>query len=223
MSSRRELLIEGTTEAAGMRAMGPLFVDELREDGESPDSPPGVKRDWFTVAAWLGHKGGVFTKDQRQQIIEGWTAYIAIGLAPSAELQPIFDSVSNGLENGGSEPPPKEVMDVFDRLLATDVQIREKRASDLKAERKKFQRIFQEVKPKKGKGLWRSRDANQRQWIFISVVWFAAVFAYAWLFDPFDVGGWSDLEDEHMYRLYAIALLPVIAVSVLASYRKLVR
>ena len=223
MPARRELLLEGNTAGVAMVALGPFFIDELREDGESLDSPPGLKRDWFTVAEWLGHSGGEFSPEHRKLIADAWTAYFAIGVAPCLRLQSNFDSISAEMKRESKLRPPSQILDVFDRLLASDAEIREKRESDLRDERIKIQRAFQGKSASAKGGWWRRKRPEQRQWIFLCSIWAIGVFAYAWLFDPFDTGGWGDMEDEHFYRLYAIALFPAIAGIVAVIYRRWVR
>ncbi|MDP3907490.1 hypothetical protein [Novosphingobium sp.] len=222
MSEPRELLIEGTTTADAMRATGPFFIEQLKEDAEAVDGPPGLKRDWFTVADWLDHKGGPISLDQRLQITEAWIAYISIGVAPSLALQALFDSIAKDLAGEVATRPPAAILDVFDRLLATDDEIKIKRASDLRKERRKLQEAFQGAAFKQP-NRFAQKGSRVRKIIFFSAVWALVVHLYAWLFDPLGVGGWEELEQEHFHRLLVISLLPALALLVFGAYRKWVR
>lgn len=222
MEAGRELLIDGTTTVDAMRATGPFFIEELKDDAEAPDSPPALKRDWFTVADWLDHKGGPLTLDQRLQITEAWIAYLSIGVAPSLTLQALFDRMSEDLAGETTIRPPTAVLDVFDRLLATDDEIKIKRASDLRGERKKIQEVFQATVAKQPQQI-SARRRRMRKIVFISAIWAFSVYLYAWLFDPLGVGGWEYLEQEHFHRLLVIALLPPLAILVFGIYRRWAR
>jgi hypothetical protein len=225
MDTRRELNIAGTTHAAAMRAMGPFFLEELKQDAEAVDCPPAVKRDWFIIADWLGHSGGELEETQRIKIAQAWSAYMAIGVGPSAKLQPIFSEVSSELKRGSKlDRPPTDVMNVFDRLLASDAEIKAKRDADIANEKLRLQKAMQ-GNPRKTTGniSGRYNRIKYRKLIFVSIVWIAIVFLYAWLFDPFDIGGWDQLDDAEMNRLFVISLLPPIAYAVFSAYQKWVR
>lgn len=222
MTRRHEILIEGTSVGAGLRGMGQYFVDQLKEDGERPDVPAEVKREWFTLAAWLGHAGGELTKEQKQKVAGAWTAYLVIGVAPSKSLQQNFDFFAAEVAGQESSKPPKEIMDVFDRMLASDHEIRIKRESDLRVERKNLKQVFEGVRVTPARGI-STDDREWRKVAFVTAAWTAAVFLYAWLFDPFDQGGWDNLEDEDLNRLIVISLLPLSALLMFKAYRKWVR
>lgn len=222
MARRHEIVIEGTSVAAGLRGMGIYFVEQLQEDAEDSNGPADMKRDWFILAAWLGHSGGQLTKEQKQKIAEAWTAYLAIGLAPSHTLQKNFDHFAAEVAGEIASKPPTEIMNVFDRMLASDEEIKTKRESDLREERRNFQRAFHGVRVTPA-GVTFKGDRVWRKVAFGTVVWTVAVFLYAWLFDPFDEGGWDNLDDEHFNRMIVISLLPVLAFMLFKAYRRWVR
>ena len=216
---RKPILIDLDPDAPALGWMGAYFIDQLQRDSQLPQAPPAMKRDWFTVANWLGITSGELDEDRKQKINDAWSAYIEIGVAPCARLQPIFDEASQENREGKGARPPKEVLDVFDRLLATDEEIRSKRAMDLRIEGQRLQQAFKHLgKPKAP--LRRDSSRVLRKMAFFSLLWMAGVFLYAWLFDPLDVGGWEELESEHFNRLWVISLLPPIAATLFAAYRK---
>lgn len=122
---------------------GAFFVKTLRDLAFSDTGTPSVKADWKIVEAWLENYGTPLTDTELEKVQDAWLAYLAIGLAPSFALQGPFDALSAAIKKQIVITPahkaPTKVMDVFDRLLATDKDIKEKRASDIEAERKRFE------------------------------------------------------------------------------------
>ena len=90
----------------------------------------------MVIQSWLGAQGSSLTPEELDRFRVGWKAYIARVVAPSRRLQRAFDSMSRSLLS--SEPdcrqhkPPIVVLEAFDRLLASDAEIREKRHTDSK-------------------------------------------------------------------------------------------
>src|SRR3546814_3971671 len=116
-----------------------MFLSELRADGSSTDAPEGMRKDWTIVAEWLEHTAGDLTSQQFEKLEKAWIAYLAIGLAPSVELQSAFQHYSEQFpDQNKADRAPTAVMNVFDRLLATDAQIKLKRTSALKAVEERF-------------------------------------------------------------------------------------
>jgi len=217
----RQIIVDNSDETGVLRQMGALFADELREDAERPDAPAAIKRDWFTVADWLGHTSGPLTAEQAKSVEEAWIAYWAMGVAPSGKLQDQFDHYSTELAGRRGTTPPKAVLDVFDRMLATDEEIRTKRSADTRREAQAFQRAAQALKGRPlREGARPEGGPSLRQAMFGTVVWGVAVFVYAWLFDPFDEGGWDRLDDEQFNKLFVICILPLVAFLLLKIYRK---
>jgi hypothetical protein len=106
---------------------GVFFIHMLRKAALAGDAPTGQLKDWQVIEKWLGCLGGNITSVQEEKIGKGWKAYLAIGLAPSFKLQEAFDFYEKYYKDVGysykDDKPPTEVMDVFDRLLATDKEI----------------------------------------------------------------------------------------------------
>lgn len=112
--------------------MGAQCVTDLRIDASTPGVPKELVEDWKIVESWLGCTGRELTDDDYQKIGIAWRSYIARGLAPSVALEPVFKEFSKTAKEQGwkSEKVPPDLFHVFDRLLARDKEIQEKRASD---------------------------------------------------------------------------------------------
>ena len=159
---------------------GIAFIDDLKMDSEHGDAPSSLVDDWKIIEKWLGCAGRQLTKEDNEKIGKAWRAYLAVGVAPSDKLQPVFTSFSNQYQREGlayvADKPPTEVMDVFDRLLATDAEIKKKRARDIDSERKRFEAILQNVRVDRGlRDRFESLSRNKRILIAIAVAWVAWV------------------------------------------------
>ena len=206
------------------RQSGLIFLDDLRSDASRADAPDAVKRDWAVIAAWIEHTSGNLTSAQAKKLEAAWTAYLAIGLAPSAALQDIFTSCADELAGSDKrDRAPAEVMDVFDRLLATDEEIRAKRAADLARTEDQFRPLLNKFPGHRRVGWWRRQSPLARTWIFGTVVWATVVLVAALFFDPFDVGGWDRMNDEEFIRLLLIITAPAGAGAVYYIYQRWVR
>ncbi len=216
---RMRTITVGPTEADTLRSLGLQFVLELKEDADDPTCPAGVRADWQKIADWLEYSAGELTSTQVDQIKRGWSGYLAIGLAPCHNLQPNFDHFSKQVSGEELNRTPTIIMNVFDRLLATDQEIKQKRVADIEAERRKLEPIFEAIK-RRDLSRWRSLSPAFRQWVFVCIIWFVAVYAYAYLFDPFDTGGWDNMDDDAFNRVVAVAVLPIIGGFLHRAYRK---
>ena len=206
---------------AGFLDTGIFFVDTLRDLASEVDTPQRVKADWDVIQQWLGNDAALLTTEHKKRVRDGWKAYIAIGLAPNDKLQDTFDLLSAALL--ATEPtcknqrPPTEVMDVFDRLLASDTEIAQKRAKDIAAEKERIRpalvRLSATASNKKDASgtAWKNRPPEFRKWVFFSVIWFATVVLYTVVFDPFDHGAWRYWSEADVFKVSMISLIPTIA------------
>jgi hypothetical protein len=129
---------------------GLFFIKTLRALSKAGNSSHELTADWKIIEKWLGCEGRGITKDDENRISKAWGSYIGQGLAPSFDLQPTFDMFSKQYKDTGcsfkEDKPPADVIEVFDRLLATDDELKAKRIHDLDKEQKKLKKI---LKPKK--------------------------------------------------------------------------
>jgi hypothetical protein len=194
---------------------GVFFIHMLRKTALAGDAPTGQLENWQVIERWLGCKGGNITSVEEDKIGKGWKAYLAIGPAPSFKLQDAFDFYEKQYKESGysfkDDKPPTEVMDVFDRLLATDKEITAKKNHDWAEEKKKWEAVLKKLPKKKLTFAQRisSLSKNSRVFIAASVAWFIwVVFRTAdyWEILGIDLNDW----DEDMF--FANLILPIIAV-----------
>lgn len=189
----------------------------LRDLAQSPKTPQSIKHDWSVIEEWLGCAGRQLNQNDFDKISKAWIAYYAIGVAPSHQLQSLFDDFSEkySAERNGFllEKAPTHVMDVFDRMLATDAQINEKKAADWAVEKDKFAKILSNLPSKNQTSWWRQQSRSFRAWIFISFAWAAIATFYISVFDPFDVRNWNyaDVKD-YLKAFSTIGLIFILGI-----------
>jgi hypothetical protein len=156
---------------------GVFFLDMLRKNSLAADAPTAIKDDWSTVKNWLGFDNNI-TSSEEEKLSKAWKSYLAIGCAPSFKLQSAFDQYAQQYKESGysfkEHKAPSEVMDVFDRLLATDSEISAKRNHDWAEEKRKLDAVFKNF-PKKKRSLKQkisSLSKNSRILIASSITWF---------------------------------------------------
>lgn len=108
------------------------FICELKSDSLRDKTPNGVVQDWKIIEQWIGCEERELNQQDKDRIERAWKSYFAIGIAPSLELQPLFNNfrVQAKLEKWEIVSIPSVVRDVFDRLLATDEEIKEKKKAE---------------------------------------------------------------------------------------------
>ena len=93
-----------------------------------------LKENWDAIDKWLGLDGSEIGPTDLARIAKAMKAYITVGIAPSNKLQPVFDEFSREYKSEGydfkSDTPPVSVINAFDRILATDEEIKMKRVDD---------------------------------------------------------------------------------------------
>jgi hypothetical protein len=110
---------------------GSLFLKVFNDIASSKaDLPEGVVRDWKTIEAWLGCAERELTSTDYQTFGVVFRSYLAHGIAPSLRLESAFKAYA---EMGKKEAwvtvaVPPELRGVFDRMLASDMQIQERQA-----------------------------------------------------------------------------------------------
>lgn len=206
---------------------GVAFVCELEKDALRETSPSGIVDDWKVVQDWLGCYGRALNGEDEAKITAAWRAYLARGVAPSVALQPIFDDFSNECQRNGlsyvRDNPPTGVMDVFDRLIASDVAIKAKREQDWRNERLKFQNAMRATSPKAGNSWWRDKSKAFRVWVFGSAVWALLVLLFFVVFDPHNYGAWEYMSGSDYLQMYCIMAMPLIGGAIKLLYDRLVK
>ena len=142
-------LLQSANLSTFLHETGHFFLEVLADVGSQPNAPTGVVDDMGKLLNWFGVKDlatwNGMTLDQKrkhhERFAESFEQYLLEGKAPNPELQPLFQRFRAWLVNvyrslsefmrGRNLELSDEVRGVFDRMLATDQQI--KQAEDLRA------------------------------------------------------------------------------------------
>lgn len=137
-------LMQSANESTFIHESGHYFLDVLTDVAMKDDAPAQVKADVQTLMDWFGVKDleewrNLSIDEQRaahEQFARGFEQYLREGEAPSTALEKVFKAFKDWLtkiykssEELQVEISP-EVRAVYDRLLATDEQIRAKEEID---------------------------------------------------------------------------------------------
>lgn len=132
MTAREIGLLKDANLSTFIHELGHSWLEELKLDASRSDAPEQLKNDWAIISKWLGTDGEL-TREQHEQFARGAEAYLMEGKAPSAELQPIFQRFKSWLTSiyktltGLNVKLNDEVRGVFDRLLASESEIKQAR------------------------------------------------------------------------------------------------
>ena len=137
-------LIQSANESTFIHESGHYFLDVLTDVAMKENAPAQVKADVQTLMTWFGVKDldewrSLSIDEQRaahEQFARGFEQYLREGEAPSTALEKVFKTFKDWLtkiykssEELQVEISP-EVRAVYDRVLATDEQIRAKEEID---------------------------------------------------------------------------------------------
>lgn len=190
-------------------SLGVSSIKELLEDASRSDSPVAIKRDWAIISDWLGHHTGPLTSDQIATVGKAFRGYFAIGDSPSVALRDAFIEFAE-IPSLAKDVivPPKEVREVFGRLLATDEEIAK---AAILAGSKSQSGGGRDETPLDRTELTRSPlELSGAKILFITGAWTLLVILYTWIFAPFENAyELRDLDSEDVHRLFAICVLPL--------------
>jgi len=193
---------------------GVFFITALQKMSQEKNPPPSLLKDWEIIENWLGCSGRRISKIDEDKIAKAWKAYLAIGLAPSFKLQGAFDLYCEKYKEENysfkEDKPPTEIMDVFDRQLATDEEITQKRKHDLDVEKKKFEQVFKKYEKKQTlKQRITPKTKTSKSLLIFTIAWLLwVIFRTA---DDFELLGiYFDSWDEDMF--FVNLLLPILSV-----------
>lgn len=133
MTAREIGLLKDADLSTFIHELGHSWLEEFKMDANSAQAPAALQNDWAVVAKWLGNDDGNLTVEQHEQFARGIESYLMEGKAPSPELQPIFQRVKMWLTTiyrsltGLNVKLNDEVRGVFDRLLASEEEIKQAR------------------------------------------------------------------------------------------------
>lgn len=115
-----------------LAGLGFQTVCLLKTLSKGSNAPPGIAKDWKTLEEWLGCEGRELNQQDKDRIGRAYKSYYAIGIAPSLSLQPTFDQYRQQAKREKWEivSIPSVVREVFDRQLATDKELEEKKKAE---------------------------------------------------------------------------------------------
>ena len=126
---------------------GKMSIAKLRDDASEFNGQ--LANDWRVTEDCLGCAGRELGQEDLEKDGKSWKAYYAIGLAPFLVLQDIFDHYSRKYKEEGyvleEDKPPAGVIAVFDRLMASDEEIRFKQQSDSAKKALKLEAKLKEI------------------------------------------------------------------------------
>lgn len=115
--------------------LGHSWLEELKADAARADAPEQLKSDWEVIKNYLKTEGEEISKDQHEQFARSVEAYVMEGKTPSKDLAGVFRRFKTwmtklyGIISNLRAPINDEIRGVFDRLLATDEEIADVKAS----------------------------------------------------------------------------------------------
>lgn len=124
-------LFDGADLSTLLHESGHFFLEVFRDLASRPDAPEAMREDLAAIHDWLGAKPGEqFTVEAHEKWARGFEAYAMEGKAPSLELMDAFARfkawllrIYRTVRNLNVRLTP-EVREVFDRMLATEEQIK---------------------------------------------------------------------------------------------------
>jgi hypothetical protein len=112
---------------------GVIAVKMTKVFAELDGASQNAKDNWNIIRNWLEMDiGEELGPDEQHRIKKAYKAYLAMGIAPSVKLDPVFKEASKQYKTAGydleTNKPPAEILQAFGRMLATEKEIEKKRA-----------------------------------------------------------------------------------------------
>ena len=199
-----------------MAAQAMEWIRELRLDAADPASPPQIKEDWEKIAEWAGVRDDSRNDTGLKKIRDSFIGYLSLGEAPSVSLEGSFSHFAAVLaDQTDLLIPPPDIRGIFDRLLASDIEIRRKKAAvaadtmtkRLNATAENFKKPTQ-IEQK------RSRVGKLA---FLYGAWVFVILSVVWLSGQ-DL---SDLDSDDSSRVLFVCIMPLIGWAGWRIYKKL--
>jgi hypothetical protein len=210
-----------------MADSGVFFIDTLRSLAMQ-GGPSSIMVDWLIIEKWLECSGRELTEDDRHDIAKAWRAFLAMGIAPTPDLQDSIKFIARDYQKSGRDYrvdlPPQEVIGVFARLLgASDVvptpsSHPPKRTSPTQSEGKS-----PPISPKNS-ATSSTSSRSKRRWIFVCGSWLVLSFGYIQIFAPFGRSfGDRYMQDGQLAQSLALMSVPIVAWILAETYKRFVR
>lgn len=127
---RKIITLLGKADASTfLHETGHAWLEELLQDAQHPQAPDGLKADASAVHNWLGTKEGeTVPRGKHEKFARGFERYMMEGVAPTRALGRVFAQFRDWLTGIYQTvarlraPITDDIRDVFDRLLATNVE-----------------------------------------------------------------------------------------------------
>lgn len=193
------------------------WIEQLAEDASDCEAPLQIINDWSIIADITGSTGHKLSENGKEIIKKYFLGYLALGDAPSLELQKTFDYFRVRFENSENiYLPPKKLIEVFHRLFATDIEIEKKRRASMAASA-----FIKNLNKREAEILRQKQNQTKRKllarFIFLNVAWVLVVLSGIWVAGE----NLSDMYSDDQNRVMFVCALPMIVWIGWRLYRKL--
>lgn len=108
------------THGSFVRATGEFYIDTTREIALHPESPDEIKQEWALLKKFLCAEDSGLVGEAKTKAGVAWQSYMALGIAPSENLENSFQMSRKKAKEEGWQiiPIPDEIKRVFDGMLA---------------------------------------------------------------------------------------------------------
>jgi hypothetical protein len=210
-----------------MADSGVFFIDTLRSMAIQ-GGPSSIVDDWRVIEKWLECSGRELTEVDRHDIAKAWRAFLAMGVAPSPELQDAIKSIAHDYQKSGRDYrmdlPPQEVIGVFARLLGAPDAPSATGPALARQPLPPKPKAPHSITPPSAPTTPSSTSRSNRRWIFICGSWLVLSFGYIQLFAPFGRSfGDRYMQDEQFAQSLALMSVPIVAWILTEIYKRFVR
>lgn len=156
-------LFETADLSSFLHETGHYFLEAFNALSSDASAPEQIRADMDVIRKFVGNEGGAFTTEQHETFARGFEAYAMEGKAPSLELADAFARFKAWLTRiyqtvrGLNVKMSPEIREVFDRMLATDEEIRVAR------EAQQMRPLFAKAPPGMGEAAWNTYQRMARR------------------------------------------------------------
>lgn len=152
---------------------GEMAIITSRTIANQPGAPLSIITDWKIIETWLNCSGREISIEDKKKIHGALKYYYARGVAPSETLQESFTSFAKQYQKDDIKKPPIQILDVFDRMFATNTDIKCKQEFDSKNSSNNIKyKNNPETKFNEILDYLKSLNRNKRAFISMTTLWF---------------------------------------------------
>lgn len=124
-------LFETKDKSSLLHELSHIWLEEMKDYAEQEGAPQRLLNNWNIIKDYIGHKEGEISEESHETFARSFEQYLMEGKAPSRELQGPFRRFKQWLTALYRSIAPlnvklnDDVRGVFDRMLATDEQIKQ--------------------------------------------------------------------------------------------------